>query len=80
MSGKKLWATSQPGICSNRVRHPSKAAAYRSIRFDAELWSRGALRSRYLTVWLDERDGQGWQCYEDIDLAEWAKSEQAVQR
>ena len=73
----KKWATSYFRICSALFKHPSKAAAYCSARSAAVLWSRGALRSRYLMVWVDELDGQGWQRYEELDLAELIQADQA---
>lgn len=71
MAGKrKLWATSFPRIASDKRRCESQAAAYRRVAAEAANWLAGALRSQYLTVWVDERDGAGWQRFEDIDLAE----------
>lgn len=70
MSARKLWATSFPRIPGEKKRHESKAAAYRYVVDDAARnWLAGALRSQHLMVWVDERDGRGWQRYEDIDLA-----------
>ena len=32
----------------------------------------GALPTRHLEVWVDERDGHGWQLYESINFEEMA--------
>jgi len=69
-SKRKLWATSFPQIVSDRKRHPSEAAVYRWLHGAAFDWRHGALRSQHVTVWVDTREGFGWQRYELIDLAE----------
>lgn len=74
MSARKLWATSFPRIPGEKYRHESKAAVYRYVRDQRANWLRGALRSQHLVVWLDERDGQGWQRYENVDLDTWGAS------
>lgn len=67
---RKLWATQFHLIGTPKRRHESRAAAYRSIDNDRRRWVFGSLRSQHVTVFVDERDGQGWQVYERIDLAE----------
>lgn len=70
MAGKrKLWATRYDFAGAPRRSHESQAATYRWVREQARLWSLGALRSQRLTVFVDERDGRGYQTYERIDLA-----------
>lgn len=69
----KLWASSYPRVLSDKTRHSSLVAAYRYVERQAALWQSGILRSRHLTVWVDERDGRGWQRFEDIDLDELPK-------
>jgi hypothetical protein len=68
MAAKKLWATSYPRIVSDKCKHGSKAAVYRWVKDQAGLVDR--LRSPHVSVWVDERDGQGWQLYESLDLRE----------
>lgn len=51
--------------------HPSKTAAYAWIRDLVRDFGPGGysdLRSSVVKVYVDERDGQGWQLYESIDL------------
>lgn len=67
---RKLWATQFPAGGGSRLRHESKAAVYRYIEGKVADWLCDALRSQHLTVFVDERDGQGWQTYERIDLAD----------
>lgn len=67
----KLWSSTYPRIVADRTRHSSLVAAYRYVARQSDLWKAGSLRSRHLTVWVDERDGQGWQRFEDLDLATW---------
>jgi hypothetical protein len=73
MSARKLWATSFPRVRPDKRRHESKAAVYRYVEAEVANWLCHALRSQHLTVYVDERDGQGWQTYEHIDLAELAQ-------
>ena len=69
---RKLWAASFPRIGGPKRRFESQRGTYRWVRNEAvPNWLAGALRSQYLTVWVDERDGQGWKRYEDIDLESW---------
>lgn len=68
---RKLWATSFPGVPGDfRIRHGSNPVAYQRIRRYAELYAAGQLRSPYVTVWVDHRDGKGWTVHERIDLRE----------
>lgn len=78
-SRRKLWATSYPRISPDKHRHESQAAAYRYVRAEAANWQAGALRSQHLTVWVDERNGFGWSCFDEIDLAEFGPVGEAVQ-
>ena len=71
---RKVWATRFPYIATDYRKHPSQPAAYREVAREAENWRRGVLQSPVLAVYVDERDGQGWQLYERINLAEWAKA------
>lgn len=72
---RKLWATRFGFVAAQLHRHESHAATYRYIQRQAELWADGILRSQHLTVFVDERDGRGFQTYERIDLAELAAGE-----
>jgi hypothetical protein len=75
---RKLWATKPVFAGSTPCRHESKAATYRYIKnYYLRNWLAGALRFQRLTVLVDERDGQGWQLYERIDLDELAKAGEA---
>jgi hypothetical protein len=72
---RKLWATQfvqVPG--SEKRRHESKVMAYRYVDNDRANWQCGALRSPFVHVFVDERDGRGWKLYEKIDLSEGAPS------
>jgi hypothetical protein len=72
---RKLWATKPIYAGSSMCRHESKAATYRYIHnFYLRNRLSGALRFRGVTVYVDERDGQGWQTYERIDLDELARA------
>jgi hypothetical protein len=73
---RKLWATGFPQLAGPKLRHESRAEAYRYVENDVRNWLAGALRSQHVTVYVDERDGQGWQTYERIDLDELAKAGQ----
>lgn len=75
MAKRKLWATSFPRIATPKRRHESKAAVYRWVRGEAANWLAGALRSQYMAVWIDDRDGRGFQVYEHIDLATFGAGE-----
>lgn len=66
---RKLWSTTFMGDPMRR-RHESRAAAYRYVENDRRNWLCGALRWHVIDIWVDERDGRGWQRYERIDLAE----------
>jgi hypothetical protein len=70
---RKLWATRFDRVVTNYRRHESKAEAYRYVRNDLTNWLVGALRSQFITVYVDERDGRGYQVYERIDLEQLAE-------
>lgn len=70
---RKIWATRFDRIPGEYRRHESKAEAYRYVRNDLANWLNGALRSQYLTVYVDERDGRGFQVYERVDLEQLAE-------
>jgi hypothetical protein len=72
MSTRKLWSTTM--LAAYRQRHESRAAVYRYIGEQERHWLAGVLRSPLITIWVDERDGRGWQLYERIDLRERVKS------
>lgn len=71
-SRRKLWRTRFDFVGAPNHQHESKAAAYRWVQ--AQLRRRQGLRVQRLTVFVDERDGQGYQTYERIDLAELAEA------
>lgn len=75
MAGKprKLWKTSYPKIDGTERRHKSVRDVYEYVRGEAELFKRGSLSSPRLNVYVDERDGNGWILFEDVNLEEWAK-------
>jgi hypothetical protein len=77
MPNRKLWSTKFTRIPVDRVRHESKAAAYRHVENEVRNWLAGALRSQHLAVYVDERDGYGWKLYETLDLAEMSKWDNA---
>ncbi len=67
---RKRWATQLVGGTAMR-RHESKAEAYRYARNDAANYDAGAYRDiDTVKVWVDERDGNGWQLYESVSLAD----------
>jgi hypothetical protein len=67
---RKLWATKYVIPGAPYLRHPSEAAVWRSVNDERARWKSGILRTRHLTVYVDERDGQGWQIYAMVDLNE----------
>ncbi len=67
---RKLWSTTLASL-PDRRRHESRAQAYRYVANDAANWAAGALRSRHVSVWVDERDGRGWKLQEQVDLADY---------
>jgi hypothetical protein len=70
MSKRKIWATKFDIPGAPYRRHESRVMAYRYVDADRANWAAGVLRSSHLTVYVDERDGLGWQTYERIDLSE----------
>lgn len=68
MTLRKRWSTTFPRIASGRICHESKAAAYRWVHKQAE--NQRMLRSTVVAVYVDERNGVGWELYETIDLKE----------
>lgn len=75
MGKRKLWATRYERLVTPYRRHESKTAVYRYVENEVANWLCNALRSQHLTVYVDERDGQGWQVYERIDLDGLAKAD-----
>lgn len=68
---RKLWATRLlPSLPYKR--HESQAAAYRHVQHLATEHAAGSLRADIsrVTVFVDERDGRGWQRFEVLDLAD----------
>lgn len=74
MSGKrKLWRIlSEANIRDLALvtRPETKAAAYRWVQHQAGRFQDGFLKDPHVVVYVDERDGRGWQTYEKIDLRE----------
>lgn len=68
---RKLWATRTLVAVPPR-RHESRAAAYRHVQDIATQYAAGSLRqgTTHVTVFVDERDGRGWQCFERLSLDE----------
>lgn len=58
-------------------RPESKVKVYRYVQNELTNWLCGALPSPTMKIWVDERDGRGWQLYEKIDLEELAELERA---
>jgi hypothetical protein len=71
---RKLWATAYARVIPDKRRHETKAAAYRYVENEVRNWLCNALRSQHLTVYVDERDGRGFQVYEHVDLDELSKA------
>jgi hypothetical protein len=74
MAARKLWSTTRgpesPAIEEMyRKRYPSQAAAYQRVRHEAQV---GFEPRDHVDVWVDERDGHGWQHYERVQLADLA--------
>ena len=69
---RKLWSTQFAHRA--RLRHQSQAAAYRYIQEKAADWRAGLLDFQRVTVYVDTREGFGWQTYEHIDLDEVARA------
>jgi hypothetical protein len=72
MSTRKLWSAMYPQIPERcRTRFESKAKAYRWVQNERANWDcHGKLGASRINIYVDERDGQGWQLYEDLDLSE----------
>jgi hypothetical protein len=66
---RKLWSTTNGHNPITRRRHETRAAAYRSVHNDATNHAAGIARYATTQVWVDERDGRGWQLFERIDHA-----------
>lgn len=74
---RKLWKTLADANAKNlalEARPETKAAAYRWVQCQAGRFQDGFLKDPHVTVYVDERDGQGWQIYERIDLREIVES------
>jgi hypothetical protein len=69
VSKRKLWSTTVDAVEEARRRHESRAEAYRYVDNDRANYLAGALRGSRVTVWVDERQGRGWQVHERIDFA-----------
>lgn len=67
---RKRWSAIR---MNTRTKFGSEAATYRWVRQHAEFWQQGMLSSPLITVYVDERDGQGWQTFERIDLREFRR-------
>ena len=69
---RKRWATVRgpnPGMDvtpDDGRRHGSRAAAYRYVRHDSVNYAGGSAYS-HTDVWVDERDGRGWQLDKHVD-------------
>lgn len=68
---QKLWSTTL-GV-NIRRRHESCASAYRYVERDRRNWLAGSTRNSVVSVWVDYRNGAGWQLYERINFAEEAR-------
>jgi hypothetical protein len=66
------WPESE--AAANDLAESEGAENEPNLRLDGQ--AVGALRSQHLTVYVDERDGRGWQVYEHLDLSELAAIEE----
>lgn len=66
---RKKWAFRVNDEESMHEGFGSETAVYDAVRAEAENWASGRIR-----VYVDEREGFGWQLYELLDLAELAAS------
>lgn len=73
MATRKKWAVQPPLMSIARTQHPSQPAAYRKVQEWAVEFRAGVLnpRVREIEVYVDERDGAGWQLYERVNLADY---------
>lgn len=78
---RRLWSTTQGPeassvVESQRRRHESQAEAYRYVQNDATNYAaRSGTGYTYTDVWVDERDGRGWQHFERVQMADLATRE-----
>lgn len=72
MGTRKKWSSTWMGDTRyGRKSHPSQRAAYNWIRVQANLYAQRVILPSYtINVYVDEGDGQGWQLYESIKLAD----------
>lgn len=68
-SKRKLWATSYTGLHQRRFGHKTEEATYEWVRQEAREWAAGNRAFQLVTVYVDERDGQGFRLFEVCDLA-----------
>jgi len=70
---RKNWATQPLLMKIARENFQSKAAAYRNVQKWAAEYRDGVLNPgiRQIEIYVDERDGHGWQLYERINLADY---------
>lgn len=73
---RKLWKVTTRLDTS---RPESEVKAYDYVKNELANWLCRPLAhreaTRFVTVWVDERDGAGWRKFEVVDLAELAMSE-----
>lgn len=66
------WSTT---VGDTRRSHQSEPAVYRWITEQAEEWRTADPETRheqqFVTVWVDERLGRGWQSVDIVDLERW---------
>lgn len=71
MSKHRLWATEFDRPGARPERHASEVATYRYVENERANWAANPLRStRYLSIYVDERKGRGFELYETIDLSQ----------
>lgn len=72
----KLWEIrQQTKDCLYKERVESKVKAYRWVHDEVANWLYGVPLTPFVEVWVDERDGNGWQLYEKVNLEELAQLE-----
>lgn len=72
-SKRKLWKTLSQAKAVDLAlseHQESGAAVYRWVQVQAGRWHGGDLKDPFVVVYVDERDGRGWQIYDRIDLRE----------
>lgn len=73
-SRRRLWATRYTGLHQRRFGHKTEADTYEWVQREAREWKAGNRAFHLVTVYVDERDGRGFQPFETCDLAVLSRS------